>query len=456
MDWKPTIMAFSLAACAASAGEAPAPAVATTPAAPAAKPAPLRTGPWRAALAIQPGIEVPFLFDLSADPGGKITLVIRNAEERIKVDEVERRGDSLLITLPVFDSGIRAAVSGNAGDTLRGRWWNHAKKDTAGIPFLAVAGRQPRFPRTAPADSQGRATAARPVRGNPARVQGRWDAVFSPGTPEASRAVGEFAPFGKGVRGTFLTETGDYRYLEGTLLEDRLLLSCFDGARAYFFSATLKGDSLVHGDFRSFTDWKEAWVARRNPKAALRDADSLARARNALDTLDFAFPDLDGNRVTLRDARFQDKVVIVQVMGSWCANCMDETAYLAEFHRKWGPKGVEVVGLAYEREPDPARARRNLRRLAKRFGAEYPFLLTGLTGKAGAARSLPALDTIRAFPTTLYLDRLRRIRRVNTGFSGPATGQGYRDFIRRHEALVTALVKEPSPGAAAPPGRSAP
>ena len=69
--------------------------------------------------------------------------------------------------------------------------------------------------------------------------------VFSNSTPDGR------------VTGTFLTETGDYRYLEGVVDGDSLKLSCFDGSHAFLFHAALDQDSF-RGRFWSGTHWDRA------------------------------------------------------------------------------------------------------------------------------------------------------------------------------------------------------
>jgi thiol-disulfide isomerase/thioredoxin len=69
---------------------------------------------------------------------------------------------------------------------------------------------------------------------------------------------------------------------------------------------------------------------------------------------------LDGKTVSLAGYRYKNKVVIVQILGSWCPNCMDETAYMVNYYKKYHNKGVEVVGLAYERSNDFAKSQKAL------------------------------------------------------------------------------------------------
>jgi len=92
---------------------------------------------------------------------------------------------------------------------------------------------------------------------------------------------------------------------------------------------------------------------------------------------------MNGKNVSLTEARFKNKVVIVQILGSWCPNCMDETAYMVNYYKKYHHKGVEVVGLAYERTNDYAKSKTSLTYLKNRFNIPYPILITGYKPSGG-------------------------------------------------------------------------
>ena len=122
---------------------------------------------------------------------------------------------------------------------------------------------------------------------------------------------------------------------------------------------------------------------------------------------------------------------------------MDETAYMVKFYKKYHPKGVEVIGLAYERSTDFARSKKSLEQLKKRFNVPYPILITGYTlDKNETAKSLPMLANFVAFPTTIIIDKKGDVRKIHTGFSGPGTGNYYAEFISEFEKLNDDLLAE--------------
>ena len=77
-----------------------------------------------------------------------------------------------------------------------------------------------------------------------------------------------------------------------------------------------------------------------------------------------------------------------------------------------------------------------------RHKIEYPLLIAGLSDKKAATRSLPILDRVRAFPTTIFLHRSGRIRAIHTGFTGPATGGAYRKLQHEFESIIEELLEE--------------
>lgn len=380
----------------------------------------LQTGIWRGALKMKTGEELPFNFEVK-DTVGKQQLSIINGAEHFLVPDVRLDGDSVFIHMPLFDSEFKLKQQDGK---LEGKWIKHLAQKDSELDFTATPGQAYRF-----FESHDKPAAD---------VSGRWSAVFtSDGVRDTT--VGEFKQAGNKVTGTFLTTTGDYRYLEGAVNGDKLYLSCFDGGHAFLFSADVKDSvTLKNGKFGTDT-----WVAVKNEKAKLPDAYSLTALKPGYKKLEFTFKDIKGNKVSLSDDRFKNKVVIVQFMGSWCPNCMDETSYLVNYYKKYQPKGVEIVGLAYERTADFARSQKTLEQLKERFNIPYTLLITGYTNnKAETAKSLPMLANFVAFPTTIIIDKKGDVRKIHTGFSGPGTGEHYVEFVNEFEKLTDDLLAE--------------
>ena len=384
----------------------------------------INEGLWRGVLKldVKNQIELPFTFNVFyAD--GQPTITIFNAEETIVIDEIEKRGDSIFFKMPVFDSEFKLRLFPGL---MQGNWINNSRKDKNIIPFEAVFGQTKRF------------RSGSLARNN---FDGKWECTFSPNTKDSSKAIGIFKQKMQIVTGTFLTETGDYRYLEGIADGTNLYLSCFDGSHAFLFTGTIDEKHHVNGTFYSGAHWQEKWFGKRNDKFELQDPFSISKVIKK-EPLILAYTNVEGKSVSLTDDKFKDKVIIVQVMGSWCPNCMDETAYLSDVYNRYEKKGVEIIALAYERTNDIEKAKTNVLRLKNKFGTGYEFLVTGLSGKESAQKSLPWLSTIAAFPTTIYLNKKHEIVKVYTGYNGPATGSAYTKMKESTESLLNDLLKE--------------
>jgi thiol-disulfide isomerase/thioredoxin len=385
----------------------------------------LKPGIWRGVTKTAAGVEIPFNFEIS-NPNGRTQLTVINGAERIAVPDVTIKADSVFIRMPLFDSQFRLKlVNGN----LTGKWIRNLGTRYAVMDLKATPNTSWRF-----------ATPQKPA----FNITGRWSAVFGYG-PKKDVTVGEFKQTGAQLTGTFLSTTGDYRYLEGVVTGNRLYLSCFDGGHNYLFTATVSNQKITGGKLYAGLTSVDPWSAVRNEKAKLPDAYSLTALKPGYKKIAFSFKDMNGHKVSLTDKRFKNKVVVVQILGSWCPNCMDETAYLVNYYKKYHPKGVEVVGLAYERTNDFAKSRRTLQQLKTRFNIQYPLLITGYTPvNNDPAKSLPMLAKVVGFPTTIIIDRKGDVRKIHTGFSGPGTGKYYTEFKAEFEKLTDELVAEKS------------
>nr|MBA3704430.1 TlpA family protein disulfide reductase [Bacteroidota bacterium] len=328
----------------------------------------LKTGIWEATLRLNDSTNLPFKFEVKNNHE-KLSFEMINAEERIVVDEILLKGDSVFIKMPVFDSEFRCL---HVGDSLTGNWINHSRKDKKIIPFNASPPKSIFYSKAVLQNEKLNL------------LIGRWKCIFSPNTKDESFAIGLFKPntLLTKIAGTFLTEEGDYRFLEGDVYEGaEFRLSCFDGSHAFLFTGNFVNSDSIAGNFYSGSHFHEQWVAQRNEKFELRDPEKITYLKPGFSKVDFKFKNLAGKEVSLNDEKFKNKVVIIQLTGTWCPNCMDETNFLASFYEKYKSKGLEIVGLAFERTDDFNKAVNNIQRTKKRFNANYEFLITGKTGK---------------------------------------------------------------------------
>jgi len=387
-----------------------------------------RNGQWRAWIERKDGNNIVFNFEVK-DSAGKKILYMKNADERLLVDDISLEGDSVFIRMPFYESQLRARITPDGN--LEGAWIVHGADAWRSVPFKAFYGQSYRF-----------------VTGKPVRIHdvtGRWRAVFrSPrDKDDTTLRVGEFKQEGARVTGTFLDAGGDLRYLEGVINGDSLKLSTFDGTHAYYFTARIDGDSLSGGHQFSGPLAYEDWTAAKDADARVQDEFAMTKW-NKDAQLNFTFNDIDGHPVSLSDDRFKGKVVLVQIMGSWCPNCMDETRFLSGFYNEYRSKGVEIVSLAYERSTDFARSQNSLRTFQQRFQVKYPMLITGVAvgDPQRSQKTLPQLESIVNFPTTIFVGKTGHIEKIHTGFSGPGTGAHYDEQKKEFYATVNGLLAE--------------
>ena len=386
----------------------------------------LTSGTWRGEIRRSDGHLIVFNFNIR-QTAGKIRVTIMNGKERLLVDDIHQEADSVFIEMPFFDSHFALRISSE--HRLEGSWIKNYGNRLVILPFRASFNEAWRFPVTSP----------------PAfNVTGRWSVLFK-GEGDTTVSVGEFYQTGSQVSGTFLTTSGDYRYLDGVVSGDTLKLSAFDGGHAYSFESRILDSQKMEGFFYAGATSVQSWVGEKNNDAKLPDEFSLTRLKDSANAyLHFTFPDLNGHPVSLSDPGFKNKVVIVQILGSWCPNCMDETRFLSNWYLQNKSRGVAIVGLAYERTPSFTNAQKLLKPFVTRFHVTYPILATGVTvnDSLRTEKTLPEIQEIVAFPTTIFIDKKGMIQKIHTGFNGPGTGEHYEIYKAEFNKLVNHLLEQ--------------
>jgi len=380
-------------------------------------------GMWRAELEVMDGQQLPFNFKLLKSDSGNYQMEVYNAEEVITVDELQFIADSIIIKTPVFEGYLAGTFTANS---IKGEFIKESLDRI--VPFSARFDSKSRFDVSTQPSTD---------------VSGIWETVFTKETGEEYIAKGIFKQQDERVTGTFETTTGDYRFLDGVVDNDTLKISAFDGAHAFLFTAKVS-DSSMQGNFYSGNHSKEPFKAKRNANYTLPSADSLTFLKEGYDKLAFSFPDAKGKLVSLTDNRFKNKVVLVQIMGSWCPNCLDETKFYTKYLKEHPNSDLEIVALAFEYAKTKEKAFASIKRLSDKIGVAYPFLLAqfGSSDKAEAQQKLPMLNHVLSYPTTIYIDKKGAVRKIHTGFNGPATGEKYKLFQKEFDSFVSTLLAE--------------
>jgi thiol-disulfide isomerase/thioredoxin len=377
---------------------------------------PAPAGPWRAVLDLEGGV-LGFALDIEGGAGA-LRGRLCNGRRCEPLSRVAVRGDSLTLEIADYAASITARL---AGDSLMGEYRNVGNRGPRVIPFRAARGRWP-------------------ITRAPATLTGRWDASFFSDFGTSPR-VFEFRNGPRGFEGTMISNTGDYGHFAGQVKGDSFALAHFDGSFVYLLTGAQHGDTL-RGVFHAGLRTETPWIAVRSTGAPHLKSPTDITTADTSAPFRFAFPDLQGRMVTQSDPRFRGKVVVIDIFGTWCPTCHDAAPGLVRLYRKYHARGLEIVGLAYEVTGDSAVDSRQVRRYRDKFGIPFPLLLAGVNDTDAAAETLPQLHGFTSFPTTVFLGRDGRVRRVRAGFYGPATGVQHERLLQEMDREVERLLSE--------------
>ena len=371
-------------------------------------------GNWHAELALNDRLVLPF--NLKISNVKKFEIAVINAAEEIQLTKICYKLDSIHAYFPEMDGKLVFKVD-EFGKYLRGYWLDNRKHKNIKIPLSAYFSNDPRF--SFPASN---------FITQPFVIDGKWEVKFSPDQKDESNAIGIFKTNGNSISGTFQTETGDYRFLEGNISGGNFALSSFDGAHAYVFTGEIKGDS-INGVFYSGSKYRTTWTALRNENASLRNPDSLSYliSKNQPFVFNHA-KQLNGKPFLFSSENYQNKVIIIQIMGTWCPNCLDETKVLKELYNDLHRYGLEIISVCYEADLEQKKQLKKLKDFKKHSKIPYTVLYGGLANKELASSDFGMLNQVMSFPTSIFIDQEGAVWRVHTGFNGPATGEAYTNF----------------------------
>jgi peroxiredoxin len=383
------------------------------------------TGLWDAKI-VANQLEIPFRFEI-AQAGTQVQGFFFEGDRRIASSSGSFADGHLKLEYDYLDTTLEVTFQ---GDQFFG---TYRLNRPGAMPLLIQAHRF--LP--APADS---ATA-------PA-VSGNWEMRRLPQEIRSASDRQTWNLFlrqsGAEVSGSILRVDGDTGFLVGRWQNGRLVLSHFAGQGPLLFEAKLKPDRTLAISLNRGA----SYVAVRKSEARAKgvpeppDPTRYTSVKDPTVPFRFSFPGLDGKIVSSSDTRFKDKVVLLAIGGSWCPNCQDEASFLVDLYKEFHPQGLEIVGLMFEADADPALARPRVQTFIKRFGIPYPMLLAGTPDDIN--QKIPQLVNFGAYPTSIFLGRDGRVRSVHAGFASQATGQEYVRLKGEVRALVQRLLADNS------------
>ena len=369
---------------------------------------------WRVEISLNDRLILPFFIE--EEKINEATLYsVKNGDEKIPLDLNTLTNDTIQLSFKEMSSQLNIIYTDS--NHFLGYWTNERK----GLrhPISGSKGKYKRF--ESATDTP------------PEEILKSYEVTFG-STKNNWPAVGLFNQIGDEVTGTFLTETGDYRYLEGNVFGDQLYLSCFDGAHAFVFTAKISGDSLF-GKFYSGASYQTNWVGVSNEEASIGDPNKLTYLTDkSYDLSEIKFKALFlGNK----KIKFNKKpLTVIQIMGSWCPNCLDETNYFKVLHQKYEDKGLQIIALGFESQKTTRKRKKHLKRFKKKAAIPYSIYIAGSASKKEASRIFSMLNNVSSFPTTLFVNQKGDIIHIHTGFYGPGTGVYYERYKKETEALI--------------------
>lgn len=385
----------------------------------------LKNGRWIGVLEIIGNNKLYFEMQILKHNKSFAVLVV-NGEEKVTLNQPIIDGDSVRLSFTNFNSELIFKIINNT--TISGRWVNHLKVNYA-IPFSAT------FNNTGTIFPLSSST-------QPMSFSGKWHALFSP-EKDPFDALGVFEQKGNNASGTFLTETGDYRFLSGNVDGNTLYLSGFDGSHAYLFVGKQDEKEKISGQYMSGIHYQSNWSAERNENFELHNPDSLTKSiSESHEDLTLNFKNLDNTPFEYPNSEFKDKVVIIQILGTWCSNCMDETVYFKELYNKYHDKGLEILSVGYENGAGFEDYANRLKEYQKRFDLKNTIVVGGSIRDNNILEDFSFLSNFSSYPTSIFIDRKGNIARIHTGFSGPSTGKYYNEYKEETEKLIDSLISQ--------------
>ena len=376
----------------------------------------LELGDYVGRLEVENNKYLPFNFSVTNDS----TLVVQNSSEIVDFSIVYSK-DSIFIKSKVFEGFIKGVLVENK---ING-FFTIESLDRS-VPFSSYKSNN-RF--NIDFDE------------NKKLILNRWKFTFNPNKDNASFSVGIFNSIGENeISATFRTTTGDYGYMHGGYKENKIVLSTFNGSRAYLFEAEMNKDS-IEGVMYAGNHSKTIVKGVIDNNFELSNEYSLTSLKGKNQKFDFSFENTLGKLISIDDKFYDGKSMVVQLMGSWCSNCLDESKFYVDYMNKNELKDIEFVALAFEYAKTKDDALNSIQKLKKQLGINYPILLAqyGSSDKSKALEKFPMLNKIISYPTTIFLDKNKDVIKIHTGFNGPATGEKYTEFINEFNSTIKFL-----------------
>jgi thiol-disulfide isomerase/thioredoxin len=270
---------------------------------------------------------------------------------------------------------------------------------------------------------------------------GNFLVVFEDETPEKATTTASIWKEGDVYYGTFIAPDGDYGLLEGAPTAQGIQFSRFTGWQAIAIEVNPDGENWSGRYHAASIEKPRPFKLHPQQVSGIAEGKRTAM-KDPNGSFAFACTSLTGETVRHTDDRFKGKALAVDIMGTWCHNCMDESPVLEDLYKTYGRDGFQVVGLSYEIKNDVELGKKNLTLFRDRYKLSYPLLYCGSLDDANLDQQLHSqLANFFAFPTTLFIDRKGKVRSIHSGFQGPGTGDRYPLQVKKLRDLVEQVVR---------------
>lgn len=368
---------------------------------------------WFCRLAIQDK-EIDFILEEKLSPNSVPCFLLSNGKEKIDLIHNTLENDSLRCPVSVFESELVFPLK--RGPAFEG----YLLKSKIRKMFFR-AGAEQKMPLQNTACIQ---------------VAGQWRIRFLDSGIKSDSGLLVLSQKKDSLYGTILSETGDYRFLNGRASESGFYLQTFDGGHTYRFDFQKDGDKLS-GRFLYGPAGYQDVILEKSENQKLKDGFALTSIKKE-EKFSWVALDEKGNKVESSDPRWKGKAMVIQVMGSWCPNCLDETRFLTEVWKD-KPSNVEFAGIAFERKPDLKSAFERIQVVKSRLSVPYPVFWGGMSQKDSALKAFRGIEKLPAYPTTIFVKKDGTVLKIHSGFSGPATGVHYEAWKEEFLLIVREL-----------------
>lgn len=360
--------------------------------------------------------------DLSgAEPRGHFLV----GEEQTPIPEILRVGDSLTFNFSEYGAEMRGTWNGSQWS---GEYIRHRSGGSKSFRFSASP---------SPAGAEDAAAEASSLK----LPVGNY-AVHFQDEDRPGQTLAKFWESGRSIHGTFIAPDGDYGLLVGKPAGSRIQMERFTGWQAIVIMLEPAGETWSGQFFAASNDKPRSFVLQprgdltTNPKIG-----PTTTIKNPAAPFSFSGLSVSGETVRSTDNRFKGKALIVDIMGTWCHNCLDAAPVLQKLQDDFGKDRLEVVGLSFEISDDPELGRKNLKLYKDRFGLTYTLLFCGGLDDANVEKRLHSqLHNFFAYPTTLFIRPNGTVKAIHSGFRGPGTGEEFQLQVQEFRELTEQLL----------------